>query len=174
MLLLDMRRRCREVNGAYLTLIGYPRSALVGRPIWELVHGGPRFSPKQFDALVARGEFAGRVDLIRSDGRIVVVQYAAHAEVVTGKRQILAVALHTTVPGHVRREAHEPTAALSGRELEIVRLVALGWTGPEVADELQISHNTVRTHIAHAMDKLGARSRAHLVAKSLGDGLVLT
>ena len=46
-------------------------------------------------------------------------------------------------------------------------------TGPEIADELMISHNTVRTHAYNAMTKLGARSRAHLVAKALGDGLVL-
>ena len=46
-------------------------------------------------------------------------------------------------------------------------------TGPEIADELDICRDTVRTHVRNAMTKLGARSRAHLVAKALGDGLVL-
>ena len=37
--------------------------------------------------------------------------------------------------------------------------------------DLHLSHETVRTHVRNAMDRLGARSRAHLVAKVLGDGL---
>ena len=57
--------------------------------------------------------------------------------------------------------------------MEIVHLVALGASGPEIGDELSISHETVRTHVRNAMDKVGARSRAHLVAKALGDGLTL-
>ena len=59
---------------------------------------------------------------------------------------------------------------LSLRELEVVKLLALGLSGPEVAEELRIAHNTVRTHTRNAMTKMGARSRAQLVAKSLADG----
>ena len=51
--------------------------------------------------------------------------------------------------------------------------MALGASGPEIADELHISHETVRTHVRNAMDKLGARSRAHLVAKALAHGLTV-
>ena len=54
-----------------------------------------------------------------------------------------------------------------------MRLVAQGRTGPEIADELHIAHDTARRHVQNAMTKIGARSRAQLVAKSLGDGLVL-
>jgi DNA-binding CsgD family transcriptional regulator len=59
------------------------------------------------------------------------------------------------------------------RERDVVWLVAHGNTGPEIADELHIAHDTVRTHVRNAMTKVGARSRAHLVAKALGDGLTL-
>ena len=51
-----------------------------------------------------------------------------------------------------------------------MQLVAAGETGPEIAEHLRISHATVRTHVRNAMTKLGARSRAHLVAKALGEG----
>ena len=54
-----------------------------------------------------------------------------------------------------------------------MRLVALGDTGPEIAAELQISHNTVRTHVRNSMQRVGARSRAQLVAKALGEGHAL-
>ena len=52
-----------------------------------------------------------------------------------------------------------------------VQLVA--HTGAELADELHISHDTVRTHVPSAMTKLGARSRAHLVSKAVSDGPLL-
>jgi DNA-binding NarL/FixJ family response regulator len=58
---------------------------------------------------------------------------------------------------------------LTKRELDVVSLIALGATGPEIADELQVTHNTVRTHARNAMTKLGARSRAHMVAKALAE-----
>jgi DNA-binding CsgD family transcriptional regulator len=63
--------------------------------------------------------------------------------------------------------------SLSKRELQIVRLIAAGRTGPEIVDELHLSHNTVRTHVRNATTKLTARSRAHLVAKVLGEGILL-
>ena len=69
-----------------------------------------------------------------------------------------------------RLEGGARDEALSPREREIVRLVAAGQTGPEIAEHLHISHATVRTHVRNAMAKVGARSRAHLVAKALGDG----
>jgi DNA-binding CsgD family transcriptional regulator len=61
---------------------------------------------------------------------------------------------------------------LSAREREIVGLVAHGHTGREIADELRIAHDTVRTHVRNAMIKLQARSRAQLVAKAIGEGLL--
>ena len=51
-------------------------------------------------------------------------------------------------------------------------LIAMGETGPEIAEHLHLSHDTVRTHVRNAMAKLGARSRAHLVAKALSEGLI--
>jgi DNA-binding NarL/FixJ family response regulator len=59
------------------------------------------------------------------------------------------------------------------REREVVRLVADGFGGREMADELHIARDTARTHVRNAMAKLGARSSAQLVAKALGDGIVL-
>ena len=53
-----------------------------------------------------------------------------------------------------------------------MRLVALGATGPEIADERRITHDTVRNHVRNAMVEAGARSRAHLVAKTLAEGAI--
>jgi DNA-binding CsgD family transcriptional regulator len=93
--------------------------------------------------------------------------------VTSGQRLVLFVALSTSRWGRRFRrkvDADAEPRRLSRRELEIVGLVALGHSGPEIAAELRIAHDTVRTHIRNAMVKAGARSRAHLVAKALADG----
>jgi PAS domain S-box-containing protein len=176
MVLVDEQRRHVDVNGAYLKLLGYRRAEVIGRPVYQLVDGGPLASPKEWAAALTGGPFAGEADLIAADGGTVAVQWAAHPETVTGRRLVLFVAVSTSRSGgRFRRPAGpEPQVReLSSREREIVRLVAFGNTGPEIADELQIAHDTVRTHVRNAMTKIGARSRAHLVAKSLGDGIAL-
>ena len=66
---------------------------------------------------------------------------------------------------------HSP-AALSDRENEVLRLVALGHTNQQVADSLFLSVKTVETYRARVMDKLGLRSRAALVGYALSAGLL--
>jgi PAS domain S-box-containing protein len=177
MVLLDERRISLEVNGALLKLLGLGREDVVGHPIYELSPDGPALTAREWAATIARGDFTGERDLRRDDGSIVTVQWGAHPETVTGRKLVLLVALSTQRWG--RRFRREPVvededASLSERESEIVRMVALGNSGPEIADELSIAHDTVRTHVRNAMEKVGARSRAHLVAKSIGDGHVVS
>lgn len=176
MVLVDGAREFVDVNGAYLSLLGYRRRELLGRPIYTFVVDGPVASPPEWKAMLATGEFDGEAELRAAGGGTVAVQWAATVEVVTGRQLVLVVALSTSTWGSRFRRASSLAATsgtLSQREREIVHLVALGNTGPEIADELHISHDTVRTHARNAMLKVGARSRAHLVAKALGDGLVL-
>jgi PAS domain S-box-containing protein len=175
MVLLDGNRCHVDANGAYLKLLGYRRAELIDRPMYAFVVGGPLVSSAEWRAALRRGEFAGEAELRPADGGRVGVQWAATTEIVTGRRLVLVVALSTSRSGprFRRTMTREQSAILSAREREVVRLVALGNTGPEIADELRIAHDTVRTHARNAMVKVGARSRAHLVAKALGEGLVL-
>ena len=175
MVLLDSERCHVDANGAYVKLLGYRREELIGRPFYDLVLGGPLASREQWLRALAAGSFSGEAPLRSADGGAIEVQWAATVEVVTGHRLILFVALSTSRwGGRFRRVSYDQdeSVPLSEREREIVRLVALGSSGPEIADELRITHNTVRTHMRNAMTKSGARSRAHLVAKALGDGLI--
>jgi PAS domain S-box-containing protein len=176
MALVDARRRLVDTNGAYIALLGYERRAIIGRPMYRFIVGGPLASPGEWKAALAAGRFTGEAGLVCANGEGVSVQWAATTEVVTGQQLVLFVALSTSRWGaHFRRTVgrREGSEALSRREREIVRLVALGNTGPEIADQLQIAHHTVRTHVRNSMEKVNARSRAHLVAKAIGDGLVL-
>jgi PAS domain S-box-containing protein len=176
MALLDERRCHVEVNGAYVSLLGYPKRELLGHPIYEFIVGGPQVTAQEWIEAMDAGSFSRQSEMRCSDGHTVTVQWAATTERVTGRRLVLFVALSTSRWGaHPRRQRTGPLSALplTARELEVVRLIALGSTGPEIADELQIANDTVRAHARNAMLKSGARSRAHLVAKVLGEGLIL-
>jgi PAS domain S-box-containing protein len=176
MVLLDSSRRYVDVNGAYIQLLGYSRQELIGRPFHEHTARVPLLTAAQWREAMKRRQLAGVVDLVCADGRIVTVQFAGHPEVVTGAQLVLFVVLRSgrgTRQREVQAAAVTSVAGLSRREREVVHLIALGSSGPEIADELQVTHNTVRTHVRNAMVKLGARSRAQLVAMSLGDGQAL-
>ena len=62
--------------------------------------------------------------------------------------------------------------ALSERELEVLRLVAQGLSNKAIADSLNLSEHTVKTHLANILDKLHLRSRAHAAAYAVQAGLV--
>jgi len=177
MLLVDDRRRIVEANGAFLRLLGYSLDELIGRQIWDFVVGGPLATDEEWAAALEEQRFTGHADLRTAGGETVSVQYGAHVETVTGQRLVLFVVLSSSKAGGAFRR--EPAAAgaapgeLTLREIDVVRLTADGMTAPEIADDLGISNHTVRTHLRNAMEKLGARSRAHLVAISLGAGHAL-
>ncbi|MBI2708104.1 MAG: response regulator transcription factor [Actinobacteria bacterium] len=65
-----------------------------------------------------------------------------------------------------------PGGELSGRELEVLRLIALGLTNPEIAKDLYVSVRTVETHRAHIQQKLDVRNRAELVRLARDWGLL--
>jgi DNA-binding NarL/FixJ family response regulator len=56
---------------------------------------------------------------------------------------------------------------LSAREREVLTLLAHGSSGESIAEQLGLSPETVRTHVRNAMDKLGARTRAHAIMLAL-------
>jgi two-component system, NarL family, response regulator NreC len=61
---------------------------------------------------------------------------------------------------------------LTVREVEVLRLIALGHTSVEIAQKLELSPRTVETHRARILHKLGFRTRAELVAYALRRGLL--
>ncbi len=56
---------------------------------------------------------------------------------------------------------------LTPRQVEVLTLVAHGWSNAEVADQLAISRRTVEMHRSEAMRTIGAKSRADVVQWSI-------
>lgn len=72
-----------------------------------------------------------------------------------------------------RRDGDVPLgreAGLSGRESEVVRLIVRGYTNQEIADELYLSVNSIKTYIRTAYSKIGAGSRQHAVTWAIQHG----
>lgn len=66
--------------------------------------------------------------------------------------------------GRLREALHR--AGITRREYEVLRFVAAGQTNPEIAEELGLTRNTVKTYLQSAMSKLGARNRVEAIAKA--------
>ena len=68
--------------------------------------------------------------------------------------------------------AHQQTLGITARELETLTLVARGFSNREIATQLFVSENTVKTHCARAFDKLGAARRTQAVQRGKELGLL--
>jgi two-component system, NarL family, response regulator LiaR len=68
--------------------------------------------------------------------------------------------------------ARQQTLGITARELEILTLVARGFSNREIATQLFVSENTVKTHCTRAFDKLGAARRTQAVQRGKELGLL--
>lgn len=72
----------------------------------------------------------------------------------------------------VNRQESNPNSILTERELEIITLISLEYSGKEISDRLFISTNTVETHRKNIMKKLDAKNSISLVKYALRNNLV--
>ena len=109
-----------------------------------------------------------------------LVKEAADVELILAVRHVAsgqdyvhpALGAALLAPGATAPRAGGPGGELSERELEVLRLVALGHTNAEIAAELYVSVRTVETHRAHLQQKLGIKTRADLVRYARQIGLL--
>lgn len=85
--------------------------------------------------------------------------------------------LHPKIARKVLRELTKPkdeknTAnQLTDRELEVIRLLAQGYSNQDIADQLVLSEATIRTHVSHILSKLHLASRTQAALYALRKGL---
>lgn len=171
MALVDERRRFVDANEATLLLLARSRDELSAMRIDDVIPSANRArAATRWDALIGYGApLTAAGELMYADGSEIEVEFAAHPAEVSGRLLALLVVLHAEAAAHADETDAAPGGPLAPREREVVRLLALGLSGPEIAEELVVSHDTVRTHVRNAMEKTGSRTRAQLVARTLAD-----
>ena len=108
---------------------------------------------------------AGREQLV-AGVRTVAAGEALLAPAIT--RRLIEQFVHKPPPGSVAPELDE----LSPRELEVLRLIASGLSNAEIAERLVVSAGTVKTHVAHILQKLRLRDRVQAVVLAYESRLV--
>src|SRR5216110_3035831 len=86
------------------------------------------------------------------------------------------VQLSPQASAYLMREVRTPemTEVLTEREMEVLRLLVQGQSNKEIARDLQIAEDTVKTHVKHILAKLGVQSRTQAVLCAMRLGLVST
>jgi LuxR family transcriptional regulator, maltose regulon positive regulatory protein len=115
-------------------------------------------------------------------GRLAAAQRAGRVEIVHGVPpdyldRLTDAFAHDGVPidqqrGRIAAAPPGLVAPLSARELEVLGLLAAGQSNPAIAEELVITLDTVKRHVTHILDKLGAANRTQAVTRARALGLL--
>jgi PAS domain S-box-containing protein len=166
--LLDDERRYVDVNPSAVALLGRTREELLGTSSLENIRRSERkLAASRWRAFLKSGEDSGTRGLVRPDGSEVEIDYAARLAVVGERRLAIFVSLANPDLAAEVPSGRAAAGSLTTREREVITLIAMGRETNEIAAQLHISSETVRTHVRNAMSKLGARTRAQLVAIAL-------
>jgi DNA-binding NarL/FixJ family response regulator len=109
---------------------------------------------------LARASAAERPEVAIAEARTALATFE-RLEVVHGANAVAALLRSLGVAG---RRGHRQGATLTRRETEVLGLLALGLSNPEIAERLVISGKTVEHHVGRTLSKLGLRNRAEAAA----------
>lgn len=132
--------------------------------------------------LSASGEHADVLDAVKAGATGYLVKSAGVDELLAAVRRtaegfpVFTPGLAGLVLGEFRRLAGEPVGAeeppvLTGRETEVLRLVAKGLTARQIGERLVVSHRTVESHVQNTLRKLQLHNRVQLVRYAIDQGL---
>jgi two-component system response regulator NreC len=174
-----------DADSALRTVLGHKPAILVldlnmpGEPTsLEAIPRVPEVSPNTRVVVLTMQEdpeFARRA--LRAGAAGYVLKEAADDELVDAIRRVAAGATYLNprlgaMLAAAPPEQTGPPDDLTEREVGVLRLIALGHTNAEIAQELFLSVRTVESHRAHIQQKLGRSTRAELVRYALDHGLV--
>jgi two-component system response regulator NreC len=173
-----------DADTAVRYVLGHKPTVLIldlsmpGRSSLEAIPDIREASPEtEIVVLTMQNEPAFARRALQAGVRGYVLKEAADAELVQAVRSAAAGDTYLQ-PALGARMASEPdsrpTDDLSERESEVLRLIALGHTNAEIAEQLYLSIRTVESHRAHIQQKLRLSSRAELVHYALERGMVET
>jgi len=123
------------------------------------------------ERLVWKAVEAGCAGFVTKD-RTVDELVAAIRSVADGEALISPIMLNKVLRQIRRRTEDRVGADLSDREREVLQYVCDGMTNPAIAEQLHVSHNTVRSHVQNILSKLQVHSKLEAAAAATRAGLV--
>jgi two-component system response regulator NreC len=171
----DAETAARQVHGHHADVLVLDLT-MPGRPSLEVLAELRRSAPRtrvailtmDADADLARRALAGGASAY-------VLKEAADTALVEAIGRVAAGGSYLDPALGAQVAAAPPAPAehsLSDRELDVLRLIALGNTNTEIADALCLSVRTVETHRSHIVTKTGRKTRSELVTYARGGGLL--
>jgi two-component system response regulator NreC len=174
-----------DVDGALRAVLGHKPDVLVldlnmpgAQTSLEALADVADRSPETHVVVLTMQDDPGFVrQALRAGASAYVLKEAAGAELVTAIRTAArgGTYLNPQMGARMALELTGTTAApddLSDRELDVLRLIALGHTNAEIGERLFLSMRTVETHRSHIQRKLRRTTRAELVRYALDHGLI--
>ena len=134
------------------------------------------FPATQIVVLTMQPDPAFAREALRAGALGYILKDAADEELVRAVRMAARgeTYLQPELGAKIAAEPADEEDGLTQRETEVLRLIALGHTNGEIAEQLFLSVRTVESHRAHIQQKLGLTTRAELVRYALERGLVET
>ena len=180
---IEVVAEAADAEEAARKALAYKPSVLVldlnmpGKPSLELIPAIRESAPDTaILVLTMQTEPAFAREALRGGARGFVIKHSAAAELVDAIRSVVAGQTYIN-PALGARIAAEPEPEgppdrLTPRETEVLSLLALGYTNPEIAEKLVLSVRTVETHRANIQRKSGLSTRAELIAYAIENDLV--
>lgn len=124
--------------------------------------------------LTMQNDPRGARDLLRAGAAAYVLKQAAERQLIDAIRAAAAGGSYVDpeLGGAMAKLAADPLQGLSQRELELLRLVALGHTNREIGESLFLSVRAVEVNRAKLLEKLGLASRPELVRFAIEHGVI--
>jgi len=170
-----------DADTAKRYVLGHKPAVLVldlnmpGRPSLDAIPEIRAASPgTQIVVLTMQNEPAFARKALQAGVKGYVLKEAADTELVQAVRRAAAgeTYLQPSLGARLAAEPEAPADDLSEREREVLRLIALGHTNAEIAEQLFLSIRTVESHRAHIQQKLGLSGRSELVRYALERHLI--
>ncbi len=173
----DLESARRYVRGHHPDVLVLDLNMPGGSTLEEIPGIRAEFPETQIVVLTMQDEPAYARHALGAGALGYVLKEAAEAELVEAIRRAAAGDSYLNPRLGARMAAAPPPGppdGLSEREVDVLRLIALGHTNAEIAEQLYLSVRTVETHRAHIQQKLRLAARSELVRYALDHGLVAT
>ena len=183
---IDRDGRLAAVNNRWLEVLDYERSEVIGRRSTDFLTPSSRRYALEvaLPAFFERGETEGvSYQMVKKNGEVISVSLSATAELNEAGEVVSSRCFIIDEAQHRRIQPSSPQQLAAGlvpgnnpgltqRQLQVLQSLALGKRHKEIAKELSVSLNTIKTHTENLYEALGAHNRTQAIRSARERGIL--